>query len=217
METPIKIGFDLDLIAETFNIQRKDQCQELQNWLSAQYELDADEQKIFNRIASDMEEDGDYWNEEELKIQAVGFLFYIANIKVKDQIKVFYERPMSAIINGYQLSVITDCMVATPRSFSTPKHPYFFLQEFKKGKGENRSDEPFDPEAQMLSAMLIAQHLNNDNQPIYGGYLVGSAWRFTTLIRNEYCVSRRFNADQKHDLLQIVFILRKLKDLILNR
>lgn len=213
VETPIiKIGFDLDLIAEVFDIHRKENCKQLENWLSAHYQLDADEQKIFNRIAVDMEEDGDYWNEEELKIQAVGFLFYIANIKVKDQIKVFYERPMTAIINGYQLNVISDCMVATPRSFSTPKHPYFFLQEFKKGKGEKK-----DPEAQMLSAMLIAKHINNDDKPIYGGYLVGSAWRFTMLIGNEYCVSRRFNADQRTDLLQIVFILRKLKELILNR
>ena len=211
METPIKIGFDLDLIAEVFDIQRKDTCQQLRNWLSASYELNQDEQKIFDRIAADMEEDGDYWNEEELKIQAVGFLFYIANIKVKGQIKVFYERAMAATINGYQLAVVSDCMVATPRSFSTPKHPYFFLQEFKKGKGEKK-----DPEAQMLSAMLIAQHLNSDNKPVYGGYLVGSAWRFTTLIRNEYTVSRRFNADQRNDLLQIVFVLRKLKELILT-
>jgi hypothetical protein len=211
MENPVKIGFDLDLIAEVFNIERKNNCTDLQKWLSAHYELDADELKIFNRIASDMEEDGDYWNEEELKIQAVGFLFYIANIKVKGQIKVFYERAMAAVINGYQLAVISDCMVATPRSFSTPKNPYFFLQEFNKGKGEKK-----DPEAQMLSAMLIAQHLNNDSKPVYGGYLVGSAWRFTTLIENQYCVSRRFNADQRDDLLQIVFILRKLKELILG-
>jgi hypothetical protein len=212
MDTPIKIGFDLDQIAEVFNLERDRNCAPLQNWLSAKFELDEDEQKIFNKIALQIAEDGDYWNEEELKIQAVGLLFFIADIKVKDKIKVFYERPLSATINGYQLAVISDCMVASPRGFSAPKNPYFFLQEFKKGKGEKK-----DPEAQMLAAMLIAQHTNNDNKPIYGGYLVGSAWRFTTLIDNQYCVSRRFNADETDDLLHIVFILRKIKELVLNR
>jgi hypothetical protein len=212
MDTPIKIGFDLDLIAETFDIQRAGDCEHIKTWLSANYVLNEDELKIFNKIALEIAEDGDYWNEEELKIQAVGLLFFVADIKVKDKIKIFYERPLSAIINGYQLAVISDCMVASPREFSTPKHPYFFLQEFKKGKGEKK-----DPEAQMLAAMLIAQHNNKDNKPLYGGYLVGSGWRFTTLIGNQYCVSHRFNADETEDLLRIVFILRKLKELILNR
>jgi hypothetical protein len=212
MEAPIKIGFDLDQIAEVFALEREGDCQTLNNWLSAHYNLNDNEQKIFDKIALEIAEDGDYWNEEELKIQAVGLLFFIADIKVKDKIKVFYERPLSAIINGYQLAVISDCMVASPRGFSAPKNPYFFLQEFKKGKGEKK-----DPEAQMLAAMLIAQHTNNDNKPIYGGYLVGSAWRFTTLVDHQYCVSRRFNADEKEDLLQIVFILRKIKELVLSR
>ena len=128
MGNPIKIGFDLDLIAESFNIQRQRHCKHLETWLSADYILNEDEVKIFNKIALEIAEDGDYWNEEELKIQAVGLLFFLADIKVKDKIKIFYERPLSATINGFQLSVISDCMVASPRGFTAPKNPYFFLQ-----------------------------------------------------------------------------------------
>ena len=69
----------------------------------------------------------------------------------------------------------------------------------------------------MLVAMLIAQQKNQDNKTIYGGYLVGTSWKFTTLSQNEYCVSRIFEATNKNDLMQIVFILRKLKEIILNR
>ena len=74
-----------------------------------------------------------------------------------------------------------------------------------------------DPEGQMLTAMLIAQTLNNDNKPIYGSYIIGSNWWFTTLVGTAYCSSQKLDTSKRADLLQIVFILRKLKELILNR
>jgi hypothetical protein len=208
----IKLGFDLSVIAEVFSIVRVSNSVSLSHWLEASYVLTTEENHIIDKIYEEISEDGDYWNEEELKIKAVGLLFFLADIAVKNQIKIFYERPLSAHINDYYLSVIADCMVATPMAFNAPKRPYFFLQEFKKGKGEKR-----DPEAQMLSAMLISQNINQDNKPLYGGFLVGSNWRFATLLGNEYSVSRQFDAANKNDLLQIVYILRKLKDLIINR
>lgn len=212
MEAIQKIGFDLSQIAEVFNIVRDGTCTHLKEWLNASYTLSEEENHIIDRVYEQIADSGDYWNEEELKIKAVGLLFFLADVSVKNRIEVFYERPLAAVVNGYQLSVITDCMIATQTAFNIPKHPYFFLQEFKKGKGEKR-----DPEAQMLTAMLIAQELNKDDKVVYGGYLVGSNWRFTTLIGNAYCISQQYNAADKNDLLQIIFILRKLKELILAR
>jgi hypothetical protein len=206
------LGFDLSFIAEVFELNRTTKNEVLNSWLSSTFTLTVEENHILDKIYEEIAEDGDYWNEEELKIKAVGLLFFLADITVKNKIKVFYERPLSAKIKGYTISVITDCMVATPMIFNSPKMPYFFLQEFKKGKGEKK-----DPEAQMLSAMLIAQEINQDNLPIYGGFLVGSNWRYATLIGKDYAISRLYDASNKKDLLQIVFILRKLKDLILNR
>ncbi len=211
MDKP-RLGFDLSLIAEAFGINRTTQCNTLEQWLSGTFILSPEEQHILDRIYDDIAEDADHWNEEELKVKAVGLLFFLANISVKSKIKVFYERPLSAEINGYHVAVVVDCMVATPMVFNTPKAPYFFLQEFKKGKGEKK-----DPEAQMLSAMLIAQARNQDTTPVYGGFLIGANWRFATLTGPDYCLSRQYNASHKPDLLQIVFILRKLKDLILSR
>jgi hypothetical protein len=69
----------------------------------------------------------------------------------------------------------------------------------------------------MLAAMILAQELNQDGKPIYGCWLQGKVWNFTTLIGRDYCVSRLYDATNPEDLRQIVFILRKLKDLILNR
>ena len=69
----------------------------------------------------------------------------------------------------------------------------------------------------MLIAMLIAQEKNNDEKPLYGGYMIGTSWHFSTLIDKNYCVSKKYEATQKSQLMQIVFILRTLKTLILNR
>jgi hypothetical protein len=212
METPLKIGFDLSLLMKTFDLEINRKSDELQDWLSGTYELDNIQTLLLDQLYEEVEEDGGYWNEEELKIQFVGLIFRIANITVRNKIKVFYERSLSALVKGYQLSVVSDCLVATPLPFNTPDAPYFFLQEFKKKRGEKK-----DPEAQMLTAMLIAQELNKDNKTLYGGYLIGHNWHFAILTGKKYAISRQYDATDKKDLLQIVFILRKLKDLILEK
>jgi hypothetical protein len=211
MDAPLKIGFDLSLLMKSFHLEIDRKSTELQTWLSGTYELDNIQTLLLDQLYEEVEEDGGYWNEEELKIQFVGLIFRIANVSVRNRVKVFYERPLSALVNGYQLSVVSDCLVATPLPFNTPDAPYFFLQEFKKKRGEKK-----DPEAQMLTAMLIAQELNKDNKPLYGGYLIGHNWHFATLTDKKYAISRQYDATDKQDLLQIVFILRKLKDIILE-
>ncbi len=205
-------GFDLNLIADAFDIQRVDKCEHLDAWLAADFVLNDSENEIIDQLHADMTDFGDYLNEEELKIQFVGTAFLVARVNVPFKIRVFYERGISAIVNNYELSVISDCLIASPKRFNAPQKPYFFLQEFKKGKGEK-----VDPEAQMLVAMLIAQEKNQDNYPIYGGYLVGRNWIFTTLTGRNYCVSRQFDATKREDICQIIFNLRQLKGIILKR
>ena len=204
-------SFTLGRLAETFGIERVNHCDYLTTWLDAHAELTAFQTELFNDIYKKSAEEGNYWNEEELKIEMIGFLFYLANINVPKQMKVFYERPIASIVQGHSLSVTADCLIAKPLQFNEPSVPYFFLQEYKKGRGESK-----DPEAQMLTAMLIAQELNQNKKILFGSYLFGSRWRFCTLNDKDYCQSREYNADERDDLLQIVFILRKLKEMILN-
>ena len=202
----------LSALGETYHIKLNAECTVLKEWLSAQYTLNDFETTLFEQIYEDRKDLVQYYNEEELKIELISFLFFLANIEVKEKIKVFYERPLKAIVGNYQLSVIADCLVATPAVFNKPKNPYFFLQEFKKGKGDDK-----DPEAQMLAAMLIAQAQNNDNKPIYGSYITGANWWFCTLLGNNYCVSRDYSSVVRADLLQIIYIIRHIKTMILDR
>lgn len=138
MESPKKIGFDLNQLAEAFGLARVRQSADLDNWLAARYELNAMERELFESVCAELQEDGDYWNEEELKIQFIGIAFRIAGVTVKNKIKVFYERPLAAEVKGYGLAVISDCIVATPRPFHALRDPYFFLQEFKKKREDKR-------------------------------------------------------------------------------
>ena len=66
---------------------------------------------------------------EELKIIMIGTLFRLAKIQMPKIAKVFYERPIAQNVNGYNLAVICDCLVATPLPFNKPTKPYFFFSK----------------------------------------------------------------------------------------
>ncbi len=215
MENPRRQSakYDVDNLAEAFGIEPVDECQLLTDWLSATATLSVHECETIETLRQKLVKAGSNWNEEELKIQFIGVLLFIANIDEDKKIKTFFERSLSATVQDIPLSVIADCVIASPKGLGgSPRSPYFFLQEYKKSKGDKQ-----DPEGQMLTAMIISQELNQDKQPLYGCWIVGSNWHFTVLNGVEYCVSRQFDATREPDLLQIVFILRKLKALILAR
>jgi hypothetical protein len=213
MEDLIKISIDTDSLLEAFDIVtiRDKSCEPIDKWLAATGELTPLQSALLDEVYERYRDYINGWNEEELKMKMISFIFHIADIEERGKIATFFERPLKATIKNYKLSVICDCLVATPKGLSTPKFPYFFLQEFKKGKGDSH-----DPEAQMLAAMLIAQQVNNDGKTIYGSWLVGSNWKFTTLTDRLYCSSEWFDATQKEELVRIVFIIRQLKKIILN-
>lgn len=212
MEQINKLALDTDSILEHFNLPRLRAGTLIDAWISAEGTLTISEKERVEKLYRKALKSGDGWNEEELKMKFISLLFDLADIEVENKIISFYERPMNATFNGIKIAVICDCLLASAAGISTPKNPYFFLQEFKKQKGDSN-----DPEAQMLAAMLVAQYKNADGKPIYGAWLVGSIWNFTLLQDSEYFVSPKFDASDLEDLTQIVLILRKLKELIINR
>ncbi len=206
------LGFDSVALAKAFAIQRfeaNEPGERMTSWLQATCELTPEETKLLQDIHAKAQIEGDYWNEEELKINLIGFLFYLSRIEEPKRIKVFYERRMSAKIDGYSLAVIADCLVATPL-FNAPGYPYFFLQEYKKSRGDK-----VDPEAQMLTAMLIAQAQNDDDRPVYGSYVLGTNLYFTLLHGKQYFHSRKYDLLRLDDLKQFVCSIRKLKEFII--
>lgn len=163
--------------------------------------------KIEPRLSSEI----DGWLEEELKMKLLALIFILAELDVAQKIGVFFERQIVARIGEFHIHVVPDCMVASVYGFTVPKTPYFFMQEFKKSKGDQQ-----DPEGQMLAAMIAAQHLNQNGKPLYGSYVVGREWYFTVLQDKNYARSEALRLTQPDELRQVILTLRKLKQIILN-
>ena len=212
MEKIEKLSTDTDVLLDAFGLKKIYNQGPIIDWVTATGELTPMQKTLLDDIYITTFEKVGGWNEEEVKMKLISFLFYIASFEEEGKIATFYERDLAAEIDNKRLSVTCDCLVASPLGLSSPKLPYFFLQEFKRRKKTQN-----DPEGQMLAAMLIAQHKNNDGKPIYGAWLTGSFWEFAVLVGKTYYSSYTFNSVEHQDLLQIIFILRKLKDLILNR
>ena len=209
---PQKIAIQTDILIDEYQLTKTFGSPFLESWLQATGELTDLQEQLLNTIYKKSLDRMGGWNEEELKMKLISILFFIADFEEDGKITTFYERALNEIVGNFTIHVVCDCLIASPLGLTTPKNPYFFLQEFKKQKGDSN-----DPEGQMLAAMLAAQHLNNDGKPIFGSWLTGSIWIFTILDGQNYYFSNAYDATNKQDLLQIIYILRKLKDLILNR
>ena len=199
-------------VIERFNIEKQLECKVLDSWLDVTGTLTDMEQYMLDTVRQDIIVSGRDWNEEELKMNFVAIVFFVARLNVPKKVQVFYGRRLNGEVEGITISVKVDDMLATPTNANRPKNPYFFLQEFKRSLGDDH-----DPEGQMLAAMILAQELNKDGKPLYGCWLQGKVWNFTTLIGKTYCVSRLYDASSKSDSALIVMILRKLKTIIENR
>jgi len=204
--------YDVFEVIDTFGIEKNRDCAILKSWMSVQGSFTPFEAQLMEQAREKLELKWDEWNEEELKMNFISLVFFVARLDVPKRITTFYERKFSGKVNDISISLIVDCMIASPTNSGRPKSPYFFLQEFKQSLGDGH-----DPEGQMLAAMILSREINKDDKPIYGCWLQGAAWRFTLLNGIEYCVSRQFDATDSDDLLRIVFILRELKERILNR
>lgn len=203
-----KLKYDIDQVLGYFDLVRGYECDLLHTWTNvdtSNYSLT----ELLEEKRLRLLEEGDVWNEEELKMHFLSFVFHAAKPEIRNKIKLFYERPLAGVVRGTSLSVVCDAMLATPFGINTPKAPYFFLQEFKKGK---KSQD--DAEGQMLIAMLIAQEQNKDNKPLYGCYLQGRFWYFASLHGTQYCLSKAYDATQTDQLIQIIHILQNLKSII---
>ncbi len=79
---------------------------------------------------------------------------------------------------------------------------------------QKEQEPPNDPLGQLMIAMIAAQLINNDKNPVYGAYVIGRHWYFVVLEGLNYAVSVGHNAAKYEDLKSILGILKNTGTII---
>ncbi len=182
----------------------------LTDWLNAHGTLNEHEEYLLQQVYNKLLRNMNHWNEEELKMEFISMITLLAYFD--DPIKTYYDREISAEVgDGHFLLCKADMMLSKGIG-ELIETPYFFLHEYKREK-----KYAGDPIGQMLGGMLIGQAKNNNSKSMYGCYVQGRFWFFAVLEGKNYSISKAFDASDPLEVRQIVHILRKLKQLILEQ
>ncbi len=216
-EAELMLHFQLTKIAGT-------QTPLMEEWLdTSELIFTPFEAQVFENNYQNGLENVAFWSEEDLKMYFITHILSLGglmNLENKGYVGVF-EKRLSATINDTKLAVRADFVVA--KGFKNiVKDCYFHFQEYKpqlrppyppkwgdKGGGE--------PMGQLLEAFLIGQAKNAAQKPLYGCEVIGGSWKFVIMEHKTYCVSRSFDCTERGDLLKIIAILRKFRDILETR
>lgn len=201
-------------IIEMFGLKRlsgNSTTSAMKEWTESSTVLAEWETHLFATITDRLSDKIIGWNEEMLKMNFISPVLLLGHLTETEQYKTYYESNLEATVDGNFLKVRADMMIASG-ILEYPKVPYFYFQEYKKVK-----DPKGDVTAQVLEAFLIAQELNKNNKPLYGCTVIGKHWEFMTMEQRTYCISESYDCTKHDDLMQIIAILRKFKEILETR
>jgi hypothetical protein len=147
----------------------------------------------------------DTWNEDEYKFMFISPYFKLIDFTTP-YFKVFTQRPMSVNYDNGAKTTSGNVEFMLAKGKQIPKKPHFFLHKYKPEK--NRDNDPL---GQLLIAMVAAQQINEDEQPIYGIYVNGRNWFIVVLDQNSYAVTLAYDVSSS-DIFDLFAILLHIKD-----
>jgi hypothetical protein len=218
MAKKIKSYIESELI-ELFGLERlagNDSHPAMEEWVNVKTTLNDGEKYLFDLITDDLVRKIAGWNEEMLKMNFISPVLILGHITETKNYKTYYESLIEGEIDGTFLKVRTDMMIAKG-ILETPKVPYFYFQAGGVPQYKKVKDPKGDPTAQLLEAFLIAQEKNNNNKILYGCTVYGREWEFYIMEKRTYCISKAYNCTDNEDLMQIIAILRKFKEILENK
>lgn len=195
----------LTLLDRRFGLRRELFNPIMDRWLQTTFALTEFEKSNLQQWQALLLLNVDGWNEQELSLQFIGPILTMIRFTEFYRFNLFAQRHIQAVINDVELNGEPDTIIAT--GYREPEIPMFAFTEYKR-----QIDPQGDPAGQTLAAMLVAQALNGDHQPVYGCYVVGSDWRFMLLDGKHYLISRDYSAlsDEIYDILRILKALRAI-------
>ncbi len=188
----------------------------MQEWLTVESpHFDNVEQAIFDKSLQKAIKNMSGWSEEDLKMKFISHILELGNVVDGDNFVSFFDKALEEEdVEGHKLSVKADFVVAKGM-LDFMQRPYFHFQEYKPKKNPTG-----DPMAQLLEAFLIGQTKNRKEGieiPLYGCEIVGKHWTFVTIEGKEYCVSKDYDSTEKDQLLHIIAVLRKFREILETR
>ena len=201
-------------LIEAFNLNRiaPTQTALMQEWLDVQPpQLNIHEQYNFNKDLARAQKQITGWNEEDLKMKFISPILELGELMDGDGVIGYFDRIISATIDGIKLTVKSDFMLAKG-ILDVFRTPYFHFQEYKPYKHPSG-----DSMAQLLEAFLIAQEKNQNGKPMYGVDIMATNWQFVVMEGKDYCISPIYNSIDRANLLTIIAILRKFKHILETR
>ena len=200
------------LLDRTFDLRQVFSSPTLDAWLHVEIALSEKEKGILENYQELLILNTNAWNEQELALHFIGPILGLAHFTEPYRFNLFAERRIAAVVSSdegeVELSGEPDGIIAT--GYREPEIPMFAFTEYKR-----QLDPNGDPVGQTLAAMLVAQVLNANQQPIYGAYVIGSDWRFMVLEGKHYTISRDYSA-LSDEIFDILRILKALKVIIMQ-
>lgn len=185
-----------------------------EKWFSLDKEIPQEDSTFLKILLSKYGKFIKSYEEETLK---ANFIIPIINrvdfLSIELETAPFYEEMITYETENFIFSGTTDFMVSKGLEYS--EKPYFFIQEFKKGKFNS------DPEPQLLAELISAIELNNETF-MRGAYIVGAIWNFVILEKlgtdkYQYFVSENFDSTKIEDLKGIYRNLVFVKEEIIAK
>jgi hypothetical protein len=186
----------------------------MREWLNIpNITLKKDEQILFDKILHEAQQKIEGWYEEALKMKFIAFVLALGQMEDGNDYNTYFEETISATVEGNYLKTKTDFMIAKG-VLDLPIKPFFHFQAGGVPQWKKHKDPNGDPVAKLLEAFLIAQEINKNNKPLYGCTISGKYWDFFTIQDKTYCISKTYDFNDSIELLQIISILRKFKDIL---
>jgi hypothetical protein len=185
----------------------------IDNLFDVKDKLNQHDKHLLHQVRMKLLENADSWNEEELKMQFISMIMFLADFD--KPIRSYYDREISEMVGDTFICSKAD-MLLSKGIGELIETPYFFLHEYKREKKYSG-----DPVGQMLGGMLVGQAKNNKenknaNRPMYGCYVQGRFWFFSVLDGKEYVISKSLDATDEVMAEKLVLILKNLNKIILE-
>ena len=198
-----------DELRRLVNIKQKFSNHIFDNWFNNPIIIKESEIKFLTELLSKEFNFIRIYKEEDLKVKFIApILNHIDFRDINKEIRDFYEEKITYQTDKFILTGTTDFLISKGLEYS--EKPYFFIQEFKKGK------ESSYPESQLLAELIAGVELNHF-KTIKGAYIVGAIWNFVILEKlaedkYQFFISINFDSTKIEELKGIYKNLLFIKD-----